>query len=201
MIATAWKYKWGGSRCLSMNKPWPDGNFCVKHEKVQNLSLPKAEACPCMGYADRGHRMTNGHSISQRAWRWTKNYFFTCCIWLHWIVPHHSHSPVIATLHATQPTDKRISNVISGELYCSTWVTYGISVALPGPWYYQHNIPSELSLLAQMRHQSPLLFKPTEIHQPTYFDPKVVGSMYYWNAGNTAHSHMLLTMHKWKLHQ
>jgi hypothetical protein len=36
---------------------------------VQKLSMLKAEACPRVGYADNGHSMTYGHSISQRAWK------------------------------------------------------------------------------------------------------------------------------------
>jgi hypothetical protein len=65
MIATAWKYKWDGWRLMNMYKQWAERNLCVKHKKVQDLLLLETESCSSMGYVDKGHRITNAHSVKE----------------------------------------------------------------------------------------------------------------------------------------
>jgi hypothetical protein len=65
---------------------------------------------------------------------------------------------------------RNVSNVMPGEHRWRTWVTDGTFVAFLGPWDCHHNIPSKLSLLAQMRHQSPLHFPSS----PTAFQTQKI---------------------------
>jgi len=52
------------------------GNFCEEHVKVQKPIIV-TDYNWHMGYFDKGDRMANCYSISQRTWKWAKNYFST----------------------------------------------------------------------------------------------------------------------------